>query len=387
MHKPANVIETLQAMVSIDSVNSSVSGKPNAEAELCDWLEKTARSFDLTTRRFPLKGRSDQLLVTHEVKADAPWLMFDSHMDTVAVDGMTDPFGGEVRDGRLHGRGTCDTKGTGAAMLWAMKTYAQGDEKPNNIALFFGVDEEAGMNGVISFLKHDYPKLGFAPKGVIVGEPTELRPIIAHNGLIRWKVTTHGVAAHSSVPHDGRSAISMMMKLMRAIESQYIPSLTAEHDLTGPAACSVNVIRGGSAANIIPDKCVIDVDRRVVPCEDYDAVLPTFIEVLDTVRADEPELEYSIDVGIEHPPLLPAGGEKLLSMIKEVLASLDLPTLAIGAPFATHASHYSNAGLPTIVLGPGEIDQAHTKDEYISVDQLERGVEVYRALMQHPISV
>ncbi len=386
MAKPDNVIETLQAMVRIDSVNSAVSGKPKAEAALCDWLEKTAKGFGLATRRLPLHGRADQLLVTHEAHADAPWLMFDSHMDTVAVDGMTiEPYGGEVRSGRLYGRGACDTKGTGAAMLWAMKQYAQETQRPNNIALLFGVDEEVGMHGIISFLKHDYPGLGFVPRGVIVGEPTELRPIIAHNGVIRWRVTTHGVAAHSSVPHEGRSAISMMMRLMHVIESEYISGLTAEYELTGPAACSVNMIRGGSAPNIIPDHCVIDVDRRVVPGEDYEAILPTLIEVLDRVRAEDPTLDYKVDVGTSHPPLLPSGDETLLTMVKDVLAGLDLPTLTVGAPFATHASHYANAGLPTVVLGPGEIDQAHTKDEYISTDQLERGVEVYRALMQHPI--
>jgi acetylornithine deacetylase/succinyl-diaminopimelate desuccinylase-like protein len=386
MAKPGNVIETLQAMVRIDSVNSTLSGKPKAETLLCDWLEKMAKGFGLSTQRLPLQGRADQLLVTHVVDADAPWLLFDSHMDTVAVDGMTvEPFGGELRAGRVYGRGTCDTKGTGAAMLWAMKQYAQDGKGPNNIALFFGVDEEVGMHGVLSFLKQDYPGLGFVPSGVIVGEPTELMPIIAHNGVIRWQVTTHGVASHSSVPHDGRSAISMMMKLVHAIESDYIPTVTAEHKLTGRAACSVNMIRGGSAPNIIPDQCVIDVDRRVVPGEDYEAILPAFIEVLDRARAEDPTIKCGFEVGTTHAPLLPAGGEGLLSAIKDVLGRLGLPTLAVGAPFATHASHYSNAGLPAVVLGPGEIDQAHTCDEYISTDQLERGVDVYRALMQHPI--
>ncbi len=388
MAAPSNVTELLQAMVRINSVNSSISGRPDAELELCEYLEKTAKRFDLTTKRLPLKGRADQLIVTHKISDNAPWLLFDSHMDTVAIENMSiDPLGGDIRNNRLYGRGACDTKGTGAAMLWAMKQYVEAGASPNNIALFFGVDEEAGMHGVVSFLKNDYPKLGITPKGVIVGEPTELRPIIAHNGLIRWKVTTHGTAAHSSVPHEGRSAITMMLKLLFAIESQYIPSLTYEHELTGHAACSVNMIRGGTAPNIIPDKCVIDIDRRVVPGEDYKTVLPTFIEVLDSVRADEPDMEYAVDVGVSHPPLLPTGGEKFLGVVKEVLQSQELPTLAIGAPYATHASHYSNAGLPTVVLGPGEIDRAHTRDEYISIDQLNRGADVYQALMRHSFSV
>jgi acetylornithine deacetylase/succinyl-diaminopimelate desuccinylase-like protein len=395
---PDSLIETLEAMVRIDSVNGTVSGRVCAEAELCDWLERTAVGWGLEAKRLAVAGRADQLLVTHEVGAGLPWLLFDSHMDTVAVEGMTvEPFGGELRDGRVYGRGACDTKGTGAAMLWAMKMYASGEGKtgeksgenpgagPNNVALLFGVDEEVGMLGVASFLENDYPGLGFEPggiRGVIVGEPTELHPVVAHHGLIRWKVTTHGVAAHSSVPHEGRSAISVMVKLIQAIETDYIANLTAEHELAGRAACSINVIHGGSATNIIPDTCVIDVDRRVAPGEDFELVLLAFNQVLEVVKEQDPSLEYTVEVVTTHAPLLPEGGEGLLATIKGVLKEQGLATLSLGAPFATHGSYYGRAGLATVVLGPGEIHKAHTEDEYISVEQLERGAGVYLGLMQ-----
>jgi acetylornithine deacetylase/succinyl-diaminopimelate desuccinylase-like protein len=377
------LIATLQAMVRIDSVNGALSGRSCAEAALCDWLEQTAKGWGLKTRRLAVKGRADQLLVTHEVGAGLPWLLFDSHMDTVAVDGMTvEPFGGELRGGRVYGRGACDTKGTGAAMLWALKEYTQNEPGPNNVALLFGVDEEVGMVGVDSFLQNHYPSLGFVPRGVVVGEPTELHPVIAHNGLIRWKVTTHGVAAHSSVPHEGRSAIRMMTRLIRAIEDRYASGLTAGHELTGPAACSVNMIKGGSAPNIIPDTCAIDVDRRVAPGEDFMAVGPALVGVLDAVKEEDPALDYTIETLVTHPPLLAEGGEAWLGTVRHVLSELGLATLALGAPFATHGSYYSRAGLATVVLGPGEAHKAHTKDEWISTDQLERGAGVYLGLMR-----
>lgn len=387
---PDNLVELLRAMVRIDSVNASVSGRSCAEAELGDWLEGTAAGWGLTTRRIAVAGRADQLLITHETGEDRPWLMFVSHMDTVAVDGMTvEPFGGELRDGKIFGRGACDTKGTGAAMLWAMKQYAADGNAQypaaKNIALLFSVDEEVGMRGVASFLNNDFAAMKFNPqnlRGVIVGEPTELHPVIAHHGLIRWKVTTHGLAAHSSVPHAGKSAISSMIKLVHAIEQNYIPSLTAEHPLTGHAACSVNVIRGGSATNIIPDTCMIDVDRRIAPGEDFESVTPAFISVLETVKAQHSEVDYTVEVVTTHAPLLPAGGESLLATIKDVLKAQGLPTLSLGAPFATEASYFCKAGLPAVVIGPGEIHKAHTKDEYISVDQLQRGAELYLRLMR-----
>jgi len=382
---PTSVIEALQQMVRIDSVNGTLTDRTCAEALLCDWIDQTARGWELNTQRLSVKDRADQLLVTHEVEHDAPWLLFDSHMDTVAIDGMTiDPFGGELRDGRVYGRGACDTKGTGAAMLWALKQYTEQDPGTNNIGLLFSVDEEVGMVGVHSFLTQDYPNLGFEPAGVIVGEPTELHPVVAHNGLIRWQVATHGVAAHSSVPNEGRSAISMMARIIQAIESNYIPEMTAEHNLTGHAACSINMIQGGSAPNIIPDRCVIDIDRRVVPGEDFQAVNQALIIVIEGVKQDEPTLEYSIDVTTTHPPLLPSDDPWLLTSAKSVLKNLSLPTLSLGAPFSTHAGYFCRSGLPSIVLGPGEAHKAHTKDEYISTEQLERGVEVYLQLMRNP---
>lgn len=396
--EPDNLVELLQAMVRIDSVNGSVSGRSCAEVELGDWLEKTTTGWGLTTKRIPVPERADQILITHEAHEDRPWLMFVSHMDTVAVDGMTvEPFGGELSDGKIFGRGACDTKGTGAAMLWAMKQYAEScsEDNPgvhpgafpvgNNIALLFSVDEEVGMRGVASFLNNDYAALRFGAqnlRGVIVGEPTELHPVIAHHGLIRWKITTHGLAAHSSVPHDGKSAISSMIKLVQAIEQNYIPSLTAEHPLTGHAACSVNVIRGGSATNIIPDACMIDVDRRVAPGEDFDSITPAFTGVLESVKAQHPEIDYTVEVVTTHAPLLPDGGESLLATIKDVLKAQGLPTMSLGAPFATEASYFCKASLPSVVIGPGEIHKAHTKDEYISVDQLQRGAAFYLGLMQ-----
>lgn len=242
------------------------------------------------------------------------------------------------------------------------------------------------MHGVRAFLKQDYPKLGFEPVGVIVGEPTELHPVVAHHGLLRWQITTRGIAAHSSVPHEGRSAISMMVRLIHAIETQYIPGVTAEHELAGPAACSVNRVHGGTAPNIIPDRCTADVDRRVAPGEDVATILPAVIEVLDRCKADDPTLDYMIEVLISHPPLLPVGQDALLAATTATLKQLSLPALVLGAPFCTHASYYHAAGLPVIVLGPGEAHKAHTRDEYISVEQLEHGLDLYLHLMQSHIA-
>jgi acetylornithine deacetylase len=344
-----------------------------------DFNEAIAKAMGFKTRRLPIPGRADNLLVTLEVGAGKPWLMFESHMDTVAVDGMTiDPFAGEVRDGRLWGRGSCDTKGTGAAMLWAMRRYAQGGVTPNNIALLFAIDEEFGMTGVRAYIGKHRAQLGFDPIGVIVGEPTMLAPITAHNGCVRWIIRTRGVAAHSANPAKGRSAISAMMRVVDAVESRYVPSLTTHHPMTGKAQCSINMIQGGNQINIIPELCEVRVDRRVVPGEDPATVLPAVQAVLDAagLRGVEQELIFQC------PPLCPEHSERLVKPMEGVLAGLGLPTESRGVPYATDAGDLGVAGIPTLVIGPGDIAQAHTKDEFLALDQLHKGVEVYEAMMR-----
>lgn len=387
---PASVDQLLAEMVRIPSVNAEVSNEPRAEAVLGDYLERVAQAWGLETRRLPVADRADNLLIwrrntnasAHE---DRPWLLFDSHMDTVSGEGMTiDPFGAVVKNGRLFGRGACDTKGTGAAMLWALRDYAAQPNQPNSIALLFSVDEEAHMTGVRSFIKQDLPALqsqGVRFHGVIVGEPTLHRMVIAHNGLIRWRLATIGRSAHSAAPELGRNAVTMMAKIIAAIETQYIDQLNAEHPLTGRAVCSITMIQGGRQINIIPDRCEIALDRRLTPGENADEVLPAIEHVVASLRTDHPRLQFE-QFGVHAcPPLDEKISAALRRTVQRTLHERGFDDPPIGAPFATHAGDFCCAGLPAIVLGPGDPTPAHTKDEWVALDEIRKGVEVYRALM------
>lgn len=380
---PENVIELLQSMVRVDTVNSALTGKPEAEAALVELLANFAGRWMLEVELLPVDGQASQLLLTLRAGNDRPWVLFDSHLDTVAVDHMTiDPFGAELREGNVYGRGTCDTKGTGAAMLWAMRDYALSTQRPNNIALLFSVDEEISMQGIQSFVDNDLPRLGWSPSMVIVGEPTEHVPVIAHNGCVRWEITTKGKAAHSSTPWEGHSAINDMVQALSLLQREYIDKLDNEHDLTGRAVASVNVISGGSGPNIISEHCVCEVDRRVVPGEDQNAVLPEVAKLLAQLKTADDAFDYTQTLKVAHPPLLPESSEAILPMVKSALNASGLRKPAVGAPFATHAGYLAAAGLPTLVLGPGSPYPAHTKDEWVSVDEIELGVKVYGELMQ-----
>ncbi|MCX5662684.1 MAG: M20 family metallopeptidase [Planctomycetota bacterium] len=387
---PRTCEELLAAMIGFDTVNSILSGKPDAERPLALWLESFAQSKDLRTQRLPVDGQSFNLLVTAAEIPGRPWLLLEAHLDTVRVDDMTiAPFAATTRDGKVFGRGACDVKGPGAAMLWALLDLARQPDRANNAGVLFVCDEEATKRGAIAFARRHLPALPWRPAGIVVGEPTMLRPIVAHNGVVRLVVHTRGVAAHSSNPALGRSAISMMLRVADAIESRYIPALSASHALTGRAQCSLNTIHGGTQVNIIPERCTIELDRRVVPGEDGRAVIAEIDAVLNAVRRANPGLVVTREESLVDPALDPRGSAPLIDHVRRALRAQGLSDEPGGAPFGTDASTYAETadagpGIPSLVLGPGDIAQAHTCDEWISLDQLRLAVDVYGRILGTP---
>lgn len=386
-HKePDGVIDILQSMVSIDSVNGSMSGDGDAEGKLVDYLAFAAAALGFTIRKLPVWGHGNNLLVLFEGVRGRPWVLFDSHIDTVSIQGMTiDPFGAELRDGRLWGRGACDTKGSGAAMLWALREYALSGGEPNNVGILYSVDEEVSLSGIRSFVANDYPAFvsqNGAPVGVVVGEPTRMQPIVAHNGITRFKVVTRGKSAHAAMPEAGISAISAMVRIVEALESGYIPRLDATHKLTGRARCSVNVIRGGTASNIIPERCEIEVDRRIVPGETPEQVRAGFEAAIREIAGRHSGLAYEVEETVLMPPFVEGEASPIVALARTALRAAGLSADPVGATYGTHAAFLSGAGVPALVLGPGDIAQAHSQEEWIDLGELSRAVDVYQAIMR-----
>ena len=380
---PSSCRSLLQGMVAVDSINEHLSNRRCPEAELGEYLEEICKIFDLSAARLPVDDfGSFNLIVTCRTESDRPWLLFESHMDTVGIEGMTiAPFEAEIDGGRLYGRGSCDTKASGAAMLWALRRYSASGEAVNNIALLFTVDEESTKRGITSFVDRQLHDLQIRPAGAIVGEPTNLRPVVAHCGVARFCIRTHGVAAHSSNPANGRSAIRMMVQVIEALESGYIARLQASHPLIGPAQCSINIIRGGTAINIVPDECEIWIDRRVIPGEDPENVMVNVEKVLAPLGKENPDFSYSFADSRVDFPLDPAGGQRFISSVCDVLSPLGLPNEPVGAGFGSDGSTLARTGIPVVLLGPGDIAQAHSEAEYVELDELDSAVEAYFALM------
>ena len=385
-----DVCDLLRRMLGVESVNRHISGRAAPEADLVDLLEREAAALGLATRRLAVAGEADDLLVTAPTIVDgAPWLLFESHTDTVGVEGMiVPPFRATDTPGRIHGRGACDTKASGAAMLVALAEHARSlaaGEPGVNGALLFTVDEEIARAGIHRLMDTHLPALGWRPAAAISGEPTRLRMVVAHNGVVRGVIRTRGVAAHSSNPRLGRSAISAMLPIIRELEEVVFPGITASHPLTGAAVGSVNVFRGGEQVNIIPAAAEIHVDRRVVPGEDGHAVEAGLLALLDRFRAADPDLHVEYTDPIVHGTLDPATNGAWAAIVGATLARLGLDPDGIGVAYGTDASEFSDAGIPAVVFGPGDIAQAHAADEWVEIDQLERAVTIYRELLRGPL--
>ncbi|MEN1678752.1 MAG: M20/M25/M40 family metallo-hydrolase [Planctomycetota bacterium] len=382
---PEDVVSLLQAMIRVNSVTPHASGTPDAERELADKMAALAVAWGLEANPLSVDGAAPNVLVTTHVDEQAPWLLLDSHLDTVDVGGMTvDPFGGELRDGRVYGRGACDTKGTGAAMLWALREAMAAGSAAANVAILFSVGEEHWQLGARWFVEQQLTRLGWRPAGVVVGEPTEVHAVAASNGFLRCRLTTRGRAAHSSTPDRGRNAVSDMARVIAAIEERHIAGITASHPLTGRGTCSINGITGGTQHNIIPESCEIQIDQRLAPGEVASDALASIHAAVAPVAEERPGLDYEIHTVETAPPFASEASLAWGDRVAEKLRAAGFASTVRGAPYTTNANHYAAADLPCVVLGPGDIAQAHTADEWIAVDALQEGVRAYRALIDDP---
>lgn len=379
---PDSAIDLLREMIRFDTVTPRDSGRPDAEHALACWLQTLCEQWGFKTEWLPVDGFSPNLLVTCETAADAPWWLFDSHLDTVGVEGMTvDPFGAELRDGRVLGRGACDTKGTGAAMLTALRRVRDAGELGANTALLFTVCEEDHQQGALAFARETLPTLGWRPAGVVVGEPTRMRAIGASNGFARWRLHTLGTAAHSSTPALGHNAIVDMAAAVGWLDQQHAAPINAggqPHPLTGGGSCSINLIAGGTQLNVVPERCTITIDQRVPPGVDPMSAVEAVTHQLHALAKTRPGLRWEAS-HVETAP--PFASEASLHLAERIDGLLGGPGVA-GAPYTTNANHYAAHGLPCVILGPGDIALAHTRDESIGVAELEAGVDGYAKLMR-----
>jgi acetylornithine deacetylase/succinyl-diaminopimelate desuccinylase-like protein len=289
-------------------------------------------------------------------------ILLAPHLDTVGADDSQ--FVPRRKNGRLYGRGACDTKGSVAAMLAALCELASTKSRPSETEIIFAglVDEENAQAGsralVASGIKADL---------VIVGEPTRLQVVTAHKGSLWLQIETRGKAAHGATPQLGQNAVHEMARIVDALETDYAARLRKRrHPLLGTATVNVGMICGGAQPNIVPDRCTITIDRRTLPGETETSVRRGIAALL---RAKSLSAKIS---STKLAPCLPLETSPKLPLVRCFLRSVG-QTRPAGVDFFCDAAVLSRGGIPSVVFGPGDIAQAHTADEWISLDSLERG--------------
>lgn len=374
-----SVVELLQALVRIPSVNpdGEPDVSPGGEKKMAEFIGQLLEPLGFTiTYEDAEPGRPNVIArapSSHKTPGsdDRPRILLGPHLDTVTVKGMTvEPWSAEISGGKMWGRGTSDTKGPMAAMLWGLRENSKLlADLPVAIDFVGFAGEESRQPGSQHFAKHHAAEYEFA----IVGEPTSLEAVYCTKGCLWATLETRGKASHASKPELGENAILKLTHLLHRLDDEFKASLQEfNHPVLGSPSLNIGVISGGVLPNIVPEDARAMVDIRTVP------------EMVESQSASERLREWLVNKDIEltkaaeYPPMEMSEEHPWLKKITDIQGGLILT----GAPWFSDAAHLSKAGLASICLGPGSIDQAHKADEFIKISDLEEGAEWFTRLIQ-----
>ncbi len=364
MTKTARLLSELIALPSVNSAFLPANHPHAGEARVADFLATLGKRAGLDIEfQQVLPGRRNVIARLRPSGKVRQTILLAPHLDTVNVvsDAQLKPT---TRSGRIYGRGACDTKGSVAVMFGALCDLAAMKARPRETEIIFIglVDEEHGQSGS-RFLA----KKKFKADLAIVGEPTRLAVATAHKGSVWLEVETRGCAAHGATPWFGDNAVHTMSRVVDLLETKYAAQLKRKkHPLLGHGTVNVGTICGGTQTNIVPDSCVIGVDRRTLPGESESATrlaMSAFLK-LRKLNATVSNVKLSPCPALETSERLP--------LVKQFLGTLGQKR-AVGLHYFCDAAVLASGGIPSVVFGPGDIAQAHTADEWIEIFQLEQG--------------
>jgi succinyl-diaminopimelate desuccinylase len=365
-----DAVRLTQELIRVPSLNP-----PGALAQCIDDLGRLLDGAGLSTERHEFAPGRPSLVARLAGTSAEPSLCFTGHIDVVPIGAnpwTQEPFGGAIVGDRLYGRGSSDMKAGVAAFVAATLELARTNRPRKGIVLVITAGEETGCQGAYHLAK--VGALGEAD-AMIVAEPTSNYPILAHKGSLRLAIKARGKTAHSSMPHVGDNAIYKAASWVGRLER--LAFAVPPHALLGPTTLCVTTINGGLNINSVPDAAVFTVDFRSIPAHAHDDILATVRHEL----GDEADISVVTDV----PGMATAPSERLGALLFEKCASfVGEQPVPRGAPYFTDASALQPAfgGVPTIIVGPGEMEQAHQTDEYCHVSRIEQARELYLDVAQ-----
>lgn len=376
-------VEMLRKLIAFPTVSR------DSNLALIHYVRDFLKPYDADVRlTYDDEKRKANLFATLGPRGE-PGIALSGHTDVVPTEGQawdTDPFEMVEKDGRLYGRGTSDMKGFIACVLALVPEFAErGLKTPLHLA--FSYDEEVGCIGVGRMIS-DLQRAGIRPRSCIVGEPTGMRPVIAHKGKKGFRCSVRGLAGHSAYAPHGVNAVEYAAEAIA-----FLKNLARRHRDQGPydrsfdvahTTVHTGVIRGGTVLNVIPHDCTFDFEFRHLPGDDPDRLLHEFKDYVRTrlepeMRAVQASAGFVIEP-LSTIPVLDTGPEsEVVALAQELSGSSEIGKVSFG----TEASQFHQAGIPTVVCGPGSIAQAHKPNEYVALDQIVRCEAFLRRLMTH----
>jgi len=357
--------QTLADLVRIDSVSS------RSNVEIVEYLERRCEALGLKTRRFPYRdenGIEKINLVALTAEVDEVELALVGHTDTVPYDpNWSEATNLTERNGKLYGRGSCDTKAFIAAALTTVENVKPG----KSLALIFTADEEIGLVGAKQLAQLKPLRMRYS----IVGEPTSLKPIRAGKGYSLAEVIVKGREAHSAYPALGASAVFRAARLIRRLESIAEQLKDDRYDAFDPPYTTLNVglIHGGSAKNVLAGECRFTLEWRPIPNQPSERVLELFRAAIEAEREIDPGFECEVNANRQDTGFETSPDSKLIKLLENASGNAS-GTVAFG----TEAAQMRLLGSESVVIGPGDIREAHRTGEFVPVDELERCAEILR---------
>jgi acetylornithine deacetylase/succinyl-diaminopimelate desuccinylase family protein len=310
-----------------------------------------------------------------------PHLLLTGHIDTAPVGGgwSRDPHGATIDHGRLYGRGACDMKGGLAAMLGAIEALRKrGEQPPGDVTFAAVVGEEEDSAGTRALVRN-----GIKADHGVLSEPTAMQLVLANRGLLNYRIIVRGTSVHAAAPGLGHNAVTAAARIALELEATGEELSTRAHPVFGPPSLTVGTMHGGTRPYVVPDRCEIEVDRRLNPGETKEQVVKELEDAIARVHRALPWLEADIESGPDYIPFeIPADHELARAMMTAMRSAGLAPHTASWRAASDAGFLVHDAGIPCVLFGPGDIEQAaHRPDEWIDLDDLDAAQRVFEHLI------
>ena len=356
-----------QELIQINSINPSLTPDGKGEAEIGAYLAKKLKELGLEVTTSEIAPRRVNVVGVLKGSGSGRSLLLNAHLDTVGVEGMSiDPFGGELREGRVYGRGAQDMKGSLAAMITAAKAIVDAGIRLRGDLLFTGVaDEEHSSIGTETLVKQ------YKADAAIVTEPTDMHICRAHRGFIWFEVETIGRAAHGSRYNEGIDANMRMGRFLVELEKLEQELLQRKgHELAGPPSLHAALIQGGTEISKYAERCKLTIERRTIPSETVGGVTAELKAIVDRLAQQDPTFKATVKATFWREPFEVREDAEIVQIMDKALGKrLGQHPEHTGQTFWTDAALIADAGIETVILGPTGYG-LHSAEEWVEMESV-----------------